>query len=187
MGYNIIRKPVGTKGVLHKFYQTTCKKCLIDLEVRVNGFEKWSGHCKKCADELKLSKARKTGDCNRIKPYEALYNRLKVLADKKNINISLTYKEFLTFVNRPYCHYCLERVYFSKYNFNDGYAYNLDRKDNNKKIGYTKKNCVTCCWRCNNSRSNLFTYEEWFAMTDFLRKRAQYRIDREYYYWNDME
>ena len=44
----------------------------------------------------------------------------------------------------------------------------MDRKDNNK--GYEKDNVVPCCWRCNNGRGNLFSYEEWYGMTGYLRK-----------------
>lgn len=29
--------------------------------------------------------------------------------------------------------------------------------------------CVECCWRCNNAKSNNFTHEQWFKMTECFR------------------
>ncbi len=43
----------------------------------------------------------------------------------------------------------------------------LDRKDND--VGYIFDNVVSCCWRCNDAKSNAYTYLEWFNMTKYFR------------------
>jgi hypothetical protein len=70
------------------------------------------------------------------------------------------------------CHYCHAPVYWAKVNkTGKPFGYNLDRKDSAE--GYTNQNCVICCHRCNRGKNNLFTYDEWFAMTSMFRKRRK--------------
>jgi hypothetical protein len=49
-------------------------------------------------------------------------------------------------------------------------AYQLDRKDN--ALGYSVDNCVVCCHRCNDAKSNGYDYEEWYGMTAYFRSKA---------------
>jgi hypothetical protein len=47
-------------------------------------------------------------------------------------------------------------------------AYNLDRKDATK--GYFRDNCVACCARCNRSKSNTFSFEEWVEVGKAIKR-----------------
>ena len=104
------------------------------------------------------------------RPYESTYNLLKSVALKQHIALDLTYIDFLSFVSVPRCHYCRRLIRWVAHNRNHhlgGTGYNLDRKDSNK--GYTNDNCVVCCGRCNRGKCDLFTYDEWRAMTAIFR------------------
>lgn len=43
-----------------------------------------------------------------------------------------------------------------------------------RRKGYTKKNCVLCCKRCNGGKSNLFNYQEWRNMTKYFREERKH-------------
>lgn len=107
----------------------------------------------------------------RKRPYEALYNHFVLMARHKKNKVSLTYEEFAELAKTKHCHYCFDYLVWTEYSLNRGRsaASNLDRKDNGK--GYTKDNSTPCCVRCNRSKSDLFTYEEWYGMTAYLRER----------------
>jgi hypothetical protein len=104
----------------------------------------------------------------RKRPYESLYNRLTNECRRRNnklARLELTYEEFLEFTNIKECHYCHDIICWKKYG--DTHCTNLDRKDS--LLPYTKNNCVVCCTRCNRGKSNLFSYEEWYKMTEMFR------------------
>lgn len=96
----------------------------------------------------------------RLRPFESMFNILKSKA--RGHEVRLTYEEFLEFTKQKQCHYCLAWLDWAK-----DQRYNLDRMNND--LGYTKENCVVCCPRCNYGKSNLFTYQEWYGMTDWFR------------------
>jgi hypothetical protein len=107
---------------------------------------------------------------NRLRPYEALYRRL--LRDAKTarahvVPVKLTYRQFLRFTKRARCFYCWTPLTWKAF-MSCGSGYRLDRKDS--KRGYSLKNCVACCTRCNRGKSDLFTFKEWRAMTAMFRK-----------------
>lgn len=115
--------------------------------------------CTHCADHRRMKCFKR--------PYEAAFNVLQHNARNRGIAFSLTYDDFIKLVSTGMCHYCwmaLEWVKHGKH-----CRYQLDRKDND--LGYTSENVVPCCKRCNYSKSNQFTYEEWFAMTECLRAK----------------
>ena len=103
----------------------------------------------------------------RLRPYESLYRKLvrdAKTARKRVVPITLTYRQFLTFVNRP-CYYCWAKIDWSP--FKNGNGYHLDRKDSRR--GYSIDNCVACCTRCNRGKSDLFSFIEWRRMTSCFR------------------
>jgi hypothetical protein len=94
---------------------------------------------------------------NHLRPYEALY---LWLVRKSKHKVLLTYKQFLRFTKINNCHYCAAPVSWSEFNLSkNSVRYNLDRKNNT--LGYTNKNCVVCCRRCNYGKGKVFSYKEW--------------------------
>jgi hypothetical protein len=165
-----IKKERGSGKKLIPYFVCKCKNNSCEkLTYRdKSSFSKWSGYCRYCSNLIKLSKARLVPNPTVKKPYEALYNNLIKHANSKNINMTLTFDEFLEFTEIKKCHYCSEEIKWTKNNLTkNGSRYNLDRMDNSK--GYEKTNLVTCCWKCNNSKGNRYSYEEWFGMTSYFR------------------
>jgi hypothetical protein len=105
------------------------------------------------------------------RPFEAIYN--KFLNEWRELEKDLTYEDFIEFCKNESCHYCLTQIIRSEYPTVSGKyissAYYLDRMDCEK--GYLKNNLVSCCTKCNISRSNRYTYEEWYGMTKFYRDK----------------
>lgn len=108
---------------------------------------------------------------NKLRPYEALYNKLLYSNkwDRRARSVEFSYEDFLTFTRIHECHYCCALIEWTEFNLINGSAYNLDRKDN--ALPYTMNNCVVCCERCNKAKREWFTYEEWHGMTEYLRRR----------------
>ena len=143
-----------------------CTDCPEEIHLRPSDVAKVSGLCRKCADH-KSAIAR--GQINRKRPFEALFNVFKRKTIKDGRDNSLTYEQFLAFTDQKTCHYCTEPVYWADFNLTkNGSAYNLDRKDNS--AGYSSDNCVICCWKCNESKKDNYSYEEWYGMTAYFRK-----------------
>jgi hypothetical protein len=104
---------------------------------------------------------------NRIRPYEALYHLLVRAAHSRSHEIILSYEDFVEFAQQTECHYCGAAVSFAEFSPRSA-TYNLDRKDNS--LGYSKENCVVCCWRCNGAKGDRYTYWEWKVMTQALKE-----------------
>ena len=103
-----------------------------------------------------------------LRPYEALYNLLTTHADKRGKTVELSYTDFLQFTNTIDCEYCGASILWQKYGARGkNQGYNLDRKDNSG--GYTVSNCAVCCARCNISKGERFTYEEWKQIGNLIR------------------
>lgn len=158
-----------------KLVDTTCYSCLDLVKRRLSGLDKWSGLCKRCSNLIKLEKARTVPNPADGKPYEALYNNLVYKASKRGVSANITYLEFLEFTRIKECHYCNTVIKWSIRNLlKNGSKSNLDRKDN--LIGYSKENCVVCCWKCNNSKGNRYSYEEWYTMNRCFREKDQNEV-----------
>ena len=105
----------------------------------------------------------------RKRPFEAVYNSLLRGAKKAKQLVTISYEEFLPFVEVKECHYCGDTVVWKEFlQLGDTVPYNLDRKNNN--VGYSTGNCVVCCRRCNFSKADRFTYEEWIEIGKVIRK-----------------
>lgn len=143
--------------------------------------------CLSCSNEIRFQQNRlkhNTGKCSFCSqkglPFEASYNELlnrsttvKTLKDLEHKQVKLSYDEYKKLCELPNCHYCdtfLNRSPYTKVDGKEeknGRSSMLDRKVNS--IPYTYENCVPCCWRCNQAKSDNFTYEEWYGMTKYLR------------------
>lgn len=103
----------------------------------------------------------------RKRPFEALYNMFVNTSRRRGRTRGImAFKTFLLFTLIPDCHYCGVALNWQPYYSNNS-GYKLDRKDNSK--GYTKSNCVPCCARCNRSKSDNFTYEEWLQIGQLIK------------------
>ena len=142
-------------------------RCSCRNKVRVVGYNLTSvpPHTTSCGcfQEEQVIAAR------RLRPFESLFRKLLNVAARQGWEVALSYEDFVRLTKITSCHYCDNLVQWSAFNYKrNGSAYNLDRK--NCKKGYTKKNVVVCCARCNRAKSNSFSYREWMAMTAVLRK-----------------
>jgi hypothetical protein len=105
----------------------------------------------------------------RKRPYEHIYNNMCSSAKRRNIPVTLTYEEYLTFINRTKCHYCHKPLTWVKHANKKGspQGYNIDRKDSSN--GYLLSNCIECCGWCNNHKLGDISYDTWYAMTEKFR------------------
>lgn len=117
---------------------------------------------------LKGQNTRSCGDCylNEV-PYKTTYELLLYWSRERNIPCSITFEDFMKFVTQGKCHYCHKQLSWKPHGQTN--AYYLDRMDNNK--FYTPDNCVACCPRCNASKANRYTYDEWFRMNECFRSK----------------
>lgn len=114
---------------------------------------------------LRGSQTKSCG-CNLGNPdFVSLFRHLVTLTKKRNMKCDLTFTEFLSFTLIKECHYCHSPI---QWKTKGQRSYHLDRKDND--VGYNKHNCVVCCPRCNLSRTNRYTYQEWYIMNEYFRK-----------------
>lgn len=91
----------------------------------------------------------------------------KRTAKQKNIFFKLSFSQFFN-LTKQNCYYCGRKPYkrvsesWKSRTLNGDYIYNgIDRKDNTK--GYTLKNCVPCCSKCNYLKRDL-TYREFLYL-----------------------
>ncbi len=102
------------------------------------------------------------------KPYARLYTYMKRNAASRGHQVTLTYEQYRKIAETsPKCHYCHRKLKWIKHG-PKAYNVNLDRK--NAKLGYTPRNVVACCWQCNNAKSNVFSYNQWWHMTAPFRR-----------------
>lgn len=154
-----------------------CKNCNIKLQVCKK--PRKTGLCRSCylkeyrkSDKFKeynKQKSREYRKTEKFKKYKESYkeqelkntkkyyktlkgrfNKLKVKAKNRSIELKLSFEQYEKLVKENKCHYCQLELPET--------GYGLDRKNN--KIGYTIKNSVPCCSFCNAIKSNLLTYKE---------------------------
>ncbi len=86
--------------------------------------------CRKCTD-------KKTVQCRGLNRYRDLFENCRKTCRRLQIVLELTREDVKTMIDNP-CHYCGEE---------DREKMGIDRVENH--IGYTRKNSVPCCIRCN--------------------------------------
>lgn len=146
-------------------YTFRCVLCPNTFEAAKYDLKRVSGKCRKCSDRATglLSSLR-----NRIRPYEALYNKFVYDRHRFKQTTNLSYEDFVALAATTQCVYCGASVFWAEYGLEkNGSRYNLDRKDSTK--GYSKDNVVVCCWLCNETKSNRFTYEQFLKIGEVLR------------------
>jgi hypothetical protein len=104
-----------------------------------------------------------------VASFNFLYYKYRVSANKRSLEFSLSKEEFSTLTSSV-CNYCgvepLQSVFNNK--APTPYTYNgVDRVDN--KLGYTKENCVPCCYTCNVAKRSM-SLAEFLAWIDRLVK-----------------
>jgi hypothetical protein len=102
----------------------------------------------------------------------SLENQYKKGAIKRNLDYNLTTEEFNVLVagNCVYCGDSLSNTIKGQGKTSGDFKYTgIDRLDSSK--GYSKENCVSCCWTCNNMKH--ITKQEDFL--NHIEKIFQYR------------
>ena len=131
-------------------------ECLNEIRIWSSA-SRHNGYCNSCADIN-----------NRRKPYTYLYTSFLNSQKHRNIDVTLTFENFVALCETPNCHYCDALTSRDKHRKKiQSNAYMIDRKDNN--LGYTVENSLSCCWDCNNLKSNKFSYEEFLKLRTFIK------------------
>jgi len=146
-------------------------KCLCSCGTIVPAIETYSlssGDTRSCG----CLQRETLGNLRRKRPYEHLYNILRAKAERDGQGVTLSFEEFLVFVDSQECHYCGRQLVWTKFSTQNGViakttATNLDRKDSQR--GYDRLNLAPCCPPCNRGKSSQFSYEEWCVMASALR------------------
>jgi hypothetical protein len=135
-------------------YFHLCSGCGVEIGLMHQTHKTHSGRCMVCSHK---------GDILRHS-----YNEMYRGCRGRGVDVQLTYDDFMEIRRSQSCYYCAAHVSIDPPRHAPGYrGYQLDRKDNS--IGYTKDNCVTCCWRCNQIKGNRFTYEEFMLLAPMLK------------------
>lgn len=101
-------------------------------------------------------------------PYKKIYGILVRSAKKRGIPCNITYEQYVKLTETKNCHYCGDELVWEKHGESASRT-NVDRKNND--LGYTVRNCIPSCPRCNQSKNIHFSYPEWYAMTEVLRSK----------------
>lgn len=156
--------------VKRKKSERTKYRCQCDCgnETIVDGSKIKNNHTKSCGC---LYKEVDYG-FNKLNPGEANRNSLiynyKHNAKVKGINFKISDEEMIELFESN-CHYCGDKPnnVINKKNSNGEYRFNgIDRKDNDKNLGYITENVVSCCSRCNflKNKMNYYEFLEWIKV-----------------------
>ena len=108
----------------------------------------------KNAETLRAKNREYRRSLYRGRPLEARYRHLRSRCQKRGRVFDLTLEEYLEMTTQR-CSYCGQFSEACPGNKGGG----VDRVDS--KSGYTKSNCVPCCYRCNTMKNDL-------SVSDFL-------------------
>lgn len=125
------------------------------------------GLCRACANKDNWWKTR-------LRPYEYILTNLRCQHRYSGVLVELSYEDLLFFIGHSQCTYCEKTlVWLERQTKKSGGSTNLDRKDS--RLGYSKSNCVACCWECNRIKGNVYTYEEMRVIGRFLKSFRETR------------
>lgn len=148
------------------FCSDECRAVFVDMEklVRIKRrIQKEKEHKQKI-----INKKRRQRECDisykqiKNKNDRAKYVRYYIWDKSKGCS-TLTVTEFMTILDNAKCIYC-------GHDENIG----LDRVDNSK--GHTLDNVVTCCYLCNMTRNNYYTFEEFKLIGSAIKQIRRMRI-----------
>lgn len=140
----------------------TCHGCGKVFQRKAHRLRKTFSYCGRACINYSLGTRKK-------RPYEWLYNKLVFYGGFREIEIALTFEQFLLFVDTKKCFYCDADIIWVEHH-NKGSAnsaYNLDRI--NALEGYRPDNLVVCCKRCNYGKGDRFTFDEWVKIGATIR------------------
>jgi len=168
---NLIDKKFNNLTVIEviprKINERTKYRCVCGCgkETIVDGSKLKNGHTKSCGCIRKDVDYGSHRLSEGISSRNALIYNYKHNAKVKGVNFELTDDEMIIMFESD-CYYCGREPYVvtHKKRSNGGYIYTgIDRLDNDKKIGYTNKNTVPCCTKCNyiKNKMNDIEFIEW--------------------------
>lgn len=135
-----------------RFYKVQCKKCGSISIMRKDKIQNAKGPgCKICNGNNRVP----TKDA----PLNVYYNTYRAGAISRNLEWNLSLEEFKDIISKDCC-YCgqkpIEKQSLIRYNKTNSpiLVNGIDRVDSSK--GYSKENCVPCCFLCNKMKSNLY-------------------------------
>jgi len=138
-------------------YVCQCDKCSNTIRVWSNS-SNHSGLCSTCSDVKR-----------RKQPYYYLYKTFLTSQKHRQMEVNLTFEEFARLCNTMECHYCGAPTIRDQHRWKkQSNAYMLDRKDNS--LPYTLSNCVSCCWECNDLKSNKFSHDQFLKLRTFMKE-----------------
>jgi len=164
LGFQIVRLEGMSSGTGYVLLCAFCKK-----EIRRSAFELLrNAHrtplCLDCAAKSRPVK---------LQSFESAWNQLRKRAKTLNVPFKLSLSELVeTLGSQPRCHYCHVSLRIDP----RSPVSHLDRKNN--ALGYTKDNCVACCWDCNRIKSDVFSFEEMELLGTTLSVLGQSRRQR---------
>jgi hypothetical protein len=157
-----------------------CAYCGKDFEPFKTRYKKDSMSCKDC-NEYQAQQDEKRKD--RVRNYKnehsknlpRYYREYIKSAAKRGFEITIDFDIFSNLVQAP-CHYCG--------NATQGETNGIDRVDNS--LGYTKENCVSCCWTCNRMKRvyhKSFFLQKCHVIKSKTKASAEFFIKWQMYYY----
>jgi hypothetical protein len=143
------RQDVGDSGRKRLLWNCVCD-CGNSTEIEGSNF--YAGHTLSCgclSREQQKEKAEKSGAA-----FSALLNEYKQSARKNGVVFFLSDNEFRKLTSSD-CYYCGQKPEGIRWSASrrESYSFNgVDRKEGI--LGYSLDNCVSCCWDCNEMKSD---------------------------------